>query len=227
MLVWDRYGFHKKHAGTHYAKLVFLHLIGSAGDILHSTASVAQNVDASSGICGSCSAFRCVQDVKRRRTIFHARVGPVRIPQKGLRDTLHRTCIFASGGVSGSCSCSSASGTQNVDALFFMLGWERYGFHKKRARKRYTKLVFLHAVGSAGHVVHSNASGTSNNEALFFYAQVGLVRIPQKGIGKHCAFRCVRYGLHKKHAETCYGELVFSHPVGSVGHVVHSGASTA
>jgi hypothetical protein len=46
MLVWDRYGFHKKHAGTHYAKLVFLHLIGSTGDILHSTVSGAQNVDA-------------------------------------------------------------------------------------------------------------------------------------------------------------------------------------
>jgi hypothetical protein len=35
------------------------------------------------------------------------------------------------------------------------------------------------------------------------------------------------YGFNKKHAETFYSELVFSHPVGSAGHVVHSGASTS
>jgi hypothetical protein len=46
MLEWDRYGFHKKRARTHYTELVFFQLIGSVGDILHSTASVAQNVDA-------------------------------------------------------------------------------------------------------------------------------------------------------------------------------------
>jgi hypothetical protein len=34
------------------------------------------------GICGSRSAFWCVRVVKYRRTIFHARVGTVWIPQK-------------------------------------------------------------------------------------------------------------------------------------------------
>jgi hypothetical protein len=34
-----------------------------------------------------------------------------------------------------------------------------------------------------------------------------------------------RYGFDKKHAGTCYVELVFSHPVGYAGHVVHSGVS--
>jgi hypothetical protein len=33
------------------------------------------------------------------------------------------------------------------------------------------------------------------------------------------------YGFRKKCAETCYAELVFLHPVGSICHIVLSGAS--
>jgi hypothetical protein len=41
---------------------------------------------------------------------------------------------------------SVASGTQNNDSLFFMLGCYWYKFNKKRDGPRYAKLVFLHPV---------------------------------------------------------------------------------
>jgi hypothetical protein len=33
-----------------------------------------------------------------------------------------------------------------------------------------------------------------------------------------------RYRFYKKCAETCYAEVVIFYPVGSAGHIVHSGA---
>jgi hypothetical protein len=43
---WDRYGFNKKHAGSHYTEVVFLHPVGSAGHDVHSAASGSQNINA-------------------------------------------------------------------------------------------------------------------------------------------------------------------------------------
>jgi hypothetical protein len=37
---------------------------------------------------------------------------------------------------------SGAFGVQNVDALFFLLGWDRHGFDKKSVGARYAKLCF-------------------------------------------------------------------------------------
>jgi hypothetical protein len=94
-----------------------------------------------------------------------------------------------------------------LDALFFMLRWARYDFHKKCVGTCYTELVFSHSVGSAGNIVCSGLYGTRNVDALFFMP--GLARC----------------GFHKKCGVTRYTNLVFLHPMGSMGHVVHSGAS--
>jgi hypothetical protein len=47
---------------------------------------------------------------------------------------------------------------------------------------------------------------------------------PQNGDAIFFLLRWDQYRFNKKCARTCYTELVFSHPVGYVGHIVHSGA---
>jgi hypothetical protein len=44
MLGWARHDFHKKCAGSHYAELVSLHPVGSAGHVVHSCAIGVRNV---------------------------------------------------------------------------------------------------------------------------------------------------------------------------------------
>jgi hypothetical protein len=45
MFWWDWYRFDKKRVEIHYAELVFLHLLVSASDVVHSGASEVRNVD--------------------------------------------------------------------------------------------------------------------------------------------------------------------------------------
>jgi hypothetical protein len=102
---------------------------------------------------------------------------------------------------------SSVSKARNVDTLFFMLGWHRYGFYKNHAGTHYAKLVVLHLVGYVCHVGHYNASGVRKVGTLFFM------------------LRWDWYRFDNKRFRTCYAKHVFLHPVRYVGHVVHSDAS--
>jgi hypothetical protein len=88
-----------------------------------------------------------------------------------------------------------------------MLGWDWYRFHKKCTGTHYSKDVFLHAMGSTGHIVHSGACGVQKIDVLFF--MLGWDR----------------FGFHKKRIGTHYDEPVFLHLVGFAVHIVDSRAS--
>jgi hypothetical protein len=89
------------------------------------------------------------------------------------------------------------SGSRNFDALFFMLGWDWYGFHKKHAGTRYAELGFLHPLGSASHVVHFGASEAQNTNALFsmlVWASVVSIKNASETVTTNLCF-CIRWDL--------------------------------
>jgi hypothetical protein len=94
-------------------------------------------------------------------------VGTLEISQKAHRDTIRQTSIFASGGISGSrCEFWCIRGAKHRRTIF-ILRWDQYGFDKKRIGRRYTELVFLHPIGSVGHVAHSGTSGHETSTQYF------------------------------------------------------------
>jgi hypothetical protein len=134
-----------------------------------------------------------------------------------------------------------------------MIRWAWCSFQKKCTGTHYSELVFLHPLGSVGHIVHSGASGPQNIDAPFLclggtstdsiksalgHVMLNLCFSIWWDLWSRSAFWCVRgvkrrrtifhdqvgrYGFHKKCIETRYSELVFLDTVGYAGHVVNSG----
>jgi hypothetical protein len=146
---------------------------------------------ASGGICGSLSAFWCVQGSKRQLTFFMLRWAQCDFHKKHTGTNYAELVFLHPMGSMDHIVHSSAPGPQNVNALLFKRGWDWYEFNKMRTGTCYTELVFLNPVGYTVHIVHSDASREGNVKALFFI--LGWAQC----------------GFHKKHARTLYAELFF------------------
>jgi hypothetical protein len=140
---------------------------------------------ASGVIYGPHSAFWCVRCVKRRCTIFYDQVGRRGFHKKHIGTCYSELVVLHPVGSVGHEVNSGPSGTQNIDALSFMLRWDRYGFDKNRGGTRYAELVFMHSVGFVEQLVHCVASRASNIDALFF-----ILRWAQCGFHKNCMETC-------------------------------------
>jgi hypothetical protein len=146
MLVCDRYRFHKNSVRTHYTKFVCLHPVGYA-------------------------CTYCILVHLRRKTSMHyfSYLGgtDIGLTKSASGHNMRNSFLHPLGSVSRVVH-SGASWSRNIDTQFFMLRWDQYGSHKKRAGTRYVEDVFLHLAAYAAHVVHSGVSRPRSVDALFF-----------------------------------------------------------
>jgi hypothetical protein len=109
MLEWDQYGFHRKHSGTRYTELAFLHPVGSMGHVVvpvHPGLKTLTHYFLCSGGNGTDSTKREPGNITPNLCFCM---------QWDLRVTL---CI------------PMLLGHQTMKHYFFMLRCDWYGFHK-------------------------------------------------------------------------------------------------
>jgi hypothetical protein len=110
-----------KRVGAPYVKFVFLSPVESTGHVVHSGASGRE----STMHYFSCSSGTCAVSTK-----------------SALGQVMSNLCVLDPVEYTGHVVSSGPFGAQNIDALFFMLVWDWYGFQKKCAGTHYAKLVF-------------------------------------------------------------------------------------
>jgi hypothetical protein len=153
MLEWDRIRFDKKHAGTRYAKLMFLHSMGFVVHGVHFSASRAQNVEA---------------------LYFMLRWERHGFDKKRTRISYTKLLLLHPVGSMGQLVHSIASAARNVNTLFFMLRWDRYKFDKKRLDMLHRICVFA----SNGICGSRSAVWGMKHRRTIFHALVGLTQFP-------------------------------------------------
>jgi hypothetical protein len=126
------------------------------GDVLHSGAS--------GGICGSRIAFWCICTAKSRCTIFHARVGLVRTPQKSRWETY---CILVRSGHKMLMNYFSCPGGASTDST------------KSESRDVTPNLCFCIRCDLRARSAFWCIRGVKHQDTIL-HAQMGLVRIQQK-----------------------------------------------
>jgi hypothetical protein len=117
--------------------------------------------------------------------------------KSALGHVMQNSCFLHPVGSTGHVVHSSASGAQNVIALFFMLRWDHYEFDKKHSGACYAEHVFFNPVESVGHVVHSGASGARYINTIFFMLLWARCGFHKKCVGTRFAklVFCIRYDL--------------------------------
>jgi hypothetical protein len=121
MLGWDQYGYDKIRTWTRYAKLLFLHLVGSTGHVVHSGASGARNVTA---LFFKLGWARCSLPKKHEGTSYDELV------------FLHPM------GSAGHLVHFGASVARNINALLFILGKDSTDMTKRAPGHITPKLCF-------------------------------------------------------------------------------------
>jgi hypothetical protein len=97
---------------------------------------------------------------------FSCSAGSGAVSIKSTRDTLCRTCVFASDGICGSRSAFRCVRAMKYRHTIFHARVCSVRFPKNPTGTCYAELVFLHPVGSVGHVVIPVRSG---HETLTHY----------------------------------------------------------
>jgi hypothetical protein len=120
------------------------------------------------------------------------------------RDTLCRTCVFASGGLCGSHSAFRCVRATKCRCTICHDGVGPVWIPQQACRDTLHRTCVFQSSGITGHVVHSCVFGAQKVDALFFVLRWAQCSFYKKRVGTSCA------------------ALVFFHAVGSASHVAHS-----